>query len=128
MILLVDTHAFLWYLTADPRLSAAAKILMINPAHQLFLSRASLWEIAIKVSIGKLTLPSPFPTLIPQKLQQTGTQIMEIKLEHLAAIIPLPFHHKDPFDRMLVARCIVDQIPILSADSVLDQYPIKRLW
>jgi PIN domain nuclease of toxin-antitoxin system len=128
MKLLVDTHAFLWYLTADPRLRASAQTLMADPANQLFLSRASLWEIGIKVSVGKLTLPAPYLTLIPQKLQQLGMQILEIQHHHIGAVIGLPFHHKDPFDRMMVAQSMVEQMPILSVDPGFDLYSIQRVW
>jgi PIN domain nuclease of toxin-antitoxin system len=128
MTLLVDTHVFLWYLMADPRLHASAQTLVADPANQLFLSRASLWEIGIKVSIGKLTLPAPYLALIPQKLQQTATQILDIQHEHIAAVIGIPFHHRDPFDSMLAAQALVEQMPILSADAIFDLYPVKRMW
>jgi PIN domain nuclease of toxin-antitoxin system len=126
--ILLDTHAFLWYLMADSQLSAAARTLIADVRNQLFLSMTSLWEMAIKLSIGKLTLPAPFVPLIPQQLQQMKVAVLPVKLEHVAAVVALPFHHKDPFDRMLVARCQVAQLPLLSADAVFDQSPVQRLW
>jgi PIN domain nuclease of toxin-antitoxin system len=125
---LLDTHAFLWYLMADGRLSAAARTTIANLGNQLFLSKASLWEIAIKVSIGKLTLPAPFASLIPQKIQEMAIHVLEIELDHIAAIVSLPFHHKDPFDRMLVTTCLAAQLPIVSADSAFDIYGVARVW
>ena len=128
MKILLDSHAFLWYLMADPQLSAAARTLIADVRNQLFLSTASLWEMAIKLSIGKLSLPAPFVPLIPQQLQQMNVAVLPVKLEHVAAVIALPFHHKDPFDRMLVAQCQVEQLPLLSADAIFDRYPLQRLW
>ena len=125
---LLDTHAFLWYFMADPRLSKNAAIIMVDMRNELLLSMASIWEIGIKSSIGKLTLPAPFAILIPQQLQQASIGILEIKLSHVTVGCGLPFHHKDPFDRMLVAQCVAEQIPVLSSDPVLDHYGIKRIW
>lgn len=128
MKLVVDTHAFLWYHMADPRLSATAHAAMANVQNQLFLSMASLWEIAIKVSIGKLSLPGPFDTLIPSQMQLSATQVLDIRFAHVARVIALPFHHNDPFDRMLAAQCLVENVALLSKDAVFDQYGVQRIW
>jgi PIN domain nuclease of toxin-antitoxin system len=87
-----------------------------------------VWEIGVKVSVGKLTLPSPLGVLLPQKLQQTSIRILEVRLPHVDAVSTLPFYHKDPFDRMLVAQCLVEQFPLLSADVAFDAYGIQRVW
>jgi len=128
MKVILDAHAFLWYFTADPRLSKTAATTMMDVHNELVVSIASLWEIGIKSSIGKLTLPAPFATLIPQQLQQASIHVMEIRVVHIAAVCALPFHHKDPFDRMLAAQCQVENLPVLSADIIFDQYGIQRIW
>jgi PIN domain nuclease of toxin-antitoxin system len=128
MKVLLDTHAFLWYLTADPNLSSTAHTLMTDPQNELFLSMASHWEMGIKVSIGKLAIPGPFADVIPQQQRNTGIHLLPIQPEHVEQVVTLPFHHKDPFDRMLVAQAVVESLPLLSADVIFDQYLIRRLW
>ncbi len=128
MKLLLDTHAFLWYFTADPRLSKTAVSTIGIVQNELFFSMASVWEIGIKSSIGKPTLPGPFTTLLPSQMKQAGISLLNIEFAHVAAGTALPFHHKDPFDRMIAAQCIVEQLPLLSSDPIFDQYGIQRIW
>lgn len=128
MKVLLDTHAFLWYFAADPRLSKTAVTTMADVKNDLLISMASLWEIGIKVSIGKLTLPVPFATFIPQRLQQANIAILDIRWEYVVKGTSLPFHHKDPFDRMLAAQCLVEDIALLSSDPLFDQYGVRRIW
>ena len=104
MNILLDTHTFLWFVNDDSRLSQPARILIEAEETQPFLSVASLWEIAIKISVGKLVLKQPYETFIPQQLALNGIGVLNITLEHTAAIATLPFHHRDPFDRLLVAQ------------------------
>lgn len=92
------------------------------------MSVASLWEIAIKVSIGKLALSAPFATLIPHQLSINGFELLRLEIAHAAALINLPFHHRDPFDRLLIAQALVEQMQIVSADSTFDAYQTSRLW
>jgi PIN domain nuclease of toxin-antitoxin system len=125
---LLDTHSLLWYTLADPKLSGAAKALILDPANDILISPASYWEIAIKVSIGKLTLHQPYEDFIDVCLNKYRFTILPVEPKHTAALITLPFHHKDPFDRLLIAQAIVEGIPIISGDPILDSYPIKRLW
>ncbi len=127
MRLLLDTHAFLWFIDDDPRLSARAKSLLESDA-DLLPSAASLWEVAIKVSLGKLTLAQPFDVFLPEQLVKNAVEVLPISLAHLGAVVALPFHHRDPFDRLLAAQALVEQLPIVSADSALDAYPAQRLW
>lgn len=127
MKLLLDTHAFLWFIDDDPRLSAGAKTLLESNA-DLLLSTASLWEIAIRASLGKLTLAQPYDIFLLQQLTINAIEILPISLAHLAVVATLPFHHRDPFDRLLVAQGIVEQVPIVSMDTAFDIYSIKRLW
>ena len=95
---------------------------------QPFLSVASLWEIAIKISLGKLTLKQPYETFIPQQLALNGIGVLNISLEHTAAIATLPFHHRDPFDRLIAVQAKIDEMVLLSADPIFDAYGAKRVW
>lgn len=127
MKLLLDTHAFLWFIEDNPRLSVDAKALLESDA-ELLISTASLWEIAIKTSIGKLTLTQPFETFLPQQLELNDITILSIELAHLAIVSALPFYHRDPFDRLLIAQAMNEQLPVVSADAAFDAYAIERLW
>jgi PIN domain nuclease of toxin-antitoxin system len=84
--------------------------------------------MAIKLSIGKLNLAQPFKELIPRQMELNGIELLPIDIDHLAIVAELPFHHRDPFDRLLIAQAITEQIPIVGADSAFDAYSIKRLW
>ena len=128
MRLRLDTHAFLWFVTDDPRLGAVAKSSIQDSANQRLLSAACLWEMAIKFSFGKLKLAKPFATLIPEQLAANSIEILPIQLSHIEAVAGLPFHHRDPFDRMLIAQAIVEGIGLLSAEAAIDAYGVKRIW
>lgn len=128
MNLLLDTHAFLWFCQDDPALSAAAKTLIENAANRKLVSVATCWEIAIKAGLGKLKLGEPSATYIPAALARTGFELLPISIAHATGVESLPLHHRDPFDRLLVAQAIAEQFPIVSGDSVLDGYAITRLW
>jgi PIN domain nuclease of toxin-antitoxin system len=125
---LLDTHAFLWFITDDPKLSATGKATIADPANDILISPASYWEVAIKVSLGKYPLSVPFETLITQGIADNEFEILPIEPRHAAAVSSLPFHHRDPFDRLLIAQALVEQVPLVSADSTFDAYPINRLW
>jgi PIN domain nuclease of toxin-antitoxin system len=128
MRLLLDTHTFIWFIMGSPNLSAHARALIEDVANDKFLSVAGLWEIAIKLSIGKLTLSAPFDVLIPQQLSLNGFELLNIEIEHATLVTTLPFHHRDPFDRLLIAQAIVEKMPIVSIDAAFDAYPVTRLW
>ena|SRR5438128_8804368 len=128
MRLMLDTHSFLWFVQGDPRLSATARQLAEDPVNDRFLSAASVWEMGIKISVGKLRLESPIEIFIPEHLNDNGMGLLGITVEHIAAISLLPFHHRDPFDRMLVAQAQVEQMAVVSVDPALDAYGITRLW
>ena len=89
---------------------------------------ASVWEIAIKVSIDKLELSEPFETFIPEQLAENGIELLDISVEHAAQIVSMPFHHRDPFDRLIAAQASVEKMTLLSVDEVFDSYGINRLW
>lgn len=124
---LLDTHTFLWFVNDSQHLSLEAKNLIESDV-DLLLSVVSLWEIAIKASLGKLTLPGDYDKFIPQQLALNDVETLPITLPHLNVVATLPFHHRDPFDRLLVAQAMVENIPIVSADSSLDAYSINRQW
>src|SRR5262245_57878951 len=104
MNLLLDTHSFLWFVTGSLNLSRQARTLIEDPANQPLLSVASLWEMAIKIGLGRLTVEPPFETFISRQLELNGFDLLPIQLRHVAAVITLPFHHRDPFDRLLIAQ------------------------
>lgn len=125
---LLDTHAFLWFINGDSQLSVKARELIEDLSDPAVLSVASLWEIAIKVSSGKLSLVEPFDILIPQQMLLNRIRALDISLPHLTEVVQLPFHHRDPFDRLLIAQAIVEKIPIVSRDTAFDAYGIRWLW
>ena len=128
MKLLLDTHAFLWFVMGSANLSGKARALIEDPSNDSLLSMASLWEMAIKVSLGKLTLSAPFDDLIPEQLIKNGIESLNIKIAHVSLLATLPFHHRDPFDRMLIAQAITEKMPVVSIDAAFDTYGITRLW
>lgn len=128
MKILLDTHSFLWFIGGSSHLSSTARQLIEETTNQPFLSIASLWEMAIKLSLGKLSLGQPFASLIPQQMLVNGVELLNMSVDHVAAVVDLPFHHRDPFDRLLVAQAMVEQLPIVSADLTFDAYAVKRLW
>lgn len=128
MRLLLDTQGFLWFVLNDPRLSATAQRLIVDPNNDIEISPASYWEIAIKISLKKYELQEPYEVFIERELADNQFRILPILPKHTAALTTLPYHHRDPFDRLLIAQSIVEQIPIVSNDSAFDAYPVKRLW
>jgi PIN domain nuclease of toxin-antitoxin system len=128
MKILLDTNSFLWFISGSERLSINARGLIADLNNQLVLSSVSLWEIAIKVSIGKLELLQPYDQLIPAQLEENDINILPIELIHLTTVVGLPFYHRDPFDRLMIAQAITEDLPIVSPDSQLSQYAIKLIW
>ncbi len=128
MAALLDTNIFLWFITGDERLSPNVREFISDSDNDLFLSVASLWEIAIKVSIGKLELVRPFNQLFPEQLDENSIDLLPIKLVHLSALLELPLHHRDPFDRLIIAQGIKENIPIISGDKIFQQYPVEVIW
>lgn len=128
MQLLLDTHIFLWYILGDTQLNSKIRLLLQDPANQLFLSIASIWEVGIKVSTGKLALSEPLEAYFLEQMWINSVQLLPITPAHVAHVSTLPFHHRDPFDRMLVAQSLTEDMSIVSADSLLDAYSVTRLW
>jgi PIN domain nuclease of toxin-antitoxin system len=128
MRLLLDTHAFLWFVLGDAQSSSTARSYILDSAHTKLISPASYWEIAIKISIGKYTLNTSYELFTQRGIAGNGFEILPIELKHAVVLTVLPFHHRDPFDRLLIAQAMAEQIPIISNDPAFDAYPITRLW
>ncbi|RPJ19468.1 MAG: type II toxin-antitoxin system VapC family toxin [Desulfobacteraceae bacterium] len=128
MRVLLDTHSFLWFIAGSPMLSQSAKTCIEDAANEKLISIASIWEMAIKISIGRLSLSEPFERFIPHQIQMNGFDLLPILFDHLAPLTSLPFHHRDPFDRLLVSQCITEKCAIISRDAAFDSYQIERLW
>ena len=125
MTILLDTHCWLWWLTEPERLRDSALALLVNPDNTLLLSAASSWEIAIKYSIGKLPLPEPPDTFIPARLERDSIGSLPIEHSHTIKTATLPYHHNDPFDRLLIAQSMVERVPIMTADKIFSAYDIE---
>ncbi len=128
MRLLVDSHALLWAVDDPTQLSPATAAALQDPANDLLLSAATVWEVAIKVGLGKLVLTLPFRQWMNQAIADLGLSVLPITVEYADAQATLPFHHRDPFDRLLIAQALTDGLTVLSADAVFDQYGVTRLW
>jgi PIN domain nuclease of toxin-antitoxin system len=125
---LLDTHAFLWFILDDPQMSAFARTLIEDPANDVEVSPASYWEIAIKIGKGKYTLPEPYEAFMERQIATNDMRILHILPKHTSVLTTLPPHHRDPFDRLLVAQATIEAIPIISVDVALDLYGVVRLW
>ena len=128
MRLLLDTHTLLWLAWGHANLSAKARTLLTDPLNELWLSMVTIWEIAIKVNLKKLNLHAPYGTFMHAAFSAYNLRLMPITVQHGEELIGLPHHHRDPFDRLLIAQAMVEQIPIISADALFDAYPVQRLW
>lgn len=128
MKILLDTQAFLWIISDAPELSKKAKKLFLDQENELFLSLASIWEMAIKSSLGKLKLKQPIEKFLPAQLQENSILQLDISFRHVVGVTSLPFHHRDPFDRLIISQAIQENLPLLSSDEAFDAYNIQRLW
>ena len=127
MSLLLDTHVFLWWKAADPRLPVSVRRLISSRRQLIWFSRVSLWEITVKQSLGKLEIPDS-PETIERDLLEQGFDIVGLDAAHLERLALLPFHHRDPFDRLLIAQAISLDHTLVSADGAFEPYPVKRIW
>ena len=128
MRVLLDTHSLLWFLSGDEKLSATAQQVMIDFENELVLSIASLWEIAIKVSLGKLEIAEPFEELFPSQLREHEIELLHITFPHLFHVVSLPFHHRDPFDRLIIAQSLAEELPVITADPAFQVYGVTIIW
>jgi len=126
--LLLDTHSLLWFLNEDPQLVPKAKALIEDSFNRKFVSMASCWEIAIKIGLNKHDLGEPVATFLPRELLVNKFDLLHIELVHALHVEKLPRHHRDPFDRLLVAQSMIEKIAIVSSDEKFDSYGVVRLW
>ncbi|MEM8719000.1 MAG: type II toxin-antitoxin system VapC family toxin [Cyanobacteria bacterium P01_G01_bin.39] len=127
MKLLLDTHTFLWFVNDNPRLSNHLKDLIEDTNNVKYLSVASLWEMSIKFNLGKLTLDPNYEEFVEREVTTSTIQLLNIELEHLRINSTLPFHHRDPFDRLIIAQSVAEDIPIVTVDSAFDKYEVTLI-
>ncbi len=128
MRVLLDTHAFLWWITDSEKLSARARRVIAAADNEVFFSAASGWEIAIKARLGRVVLPEDPERFIPAQLDANGFQILPVHLRHALRVSALPDLHRDPFDRLLIAQAALEGLTILSGDKQLSGYSVKVVW
>lgn len=127
MSYLADTHALIWGLCAPERLSTKARQLMESAAEPVYFSVASVWEISIKLSLGKLKLDATVREFVQAQVRN-GFQLLPIEVQHVARVAELPFQHRDPFDRLLIAQALESDLEIITADPAFDRYPVGTIW
>ena len=128
MKLLLDTHALIWFSIGDTRMPVPIREMISDPAHATWISPASHWEIAIKMSLGKYSLPVPFADFFSKAVEGNGFNYLPVSTMHTQLVSTMPFHHRDPFDRLMVAQALAEGMEMISADGVLDHYSVKRHW
>lgn len=126
--LLFDTHSFIWWADEPSKLSRTALAALEDENNRLFISDASIWEMQIKVQLGRIKLKLPLEDLIESQQRDNEVEILQITTRHILALDNLPFHHKDPFDRLLIAQSIIEDFTIVTVDSEFPAYPAKLLW
>jgi PIN domain nuclease of toxin-antitoxin system len=125
---LLDTHTFIWFTEASTNLSPTATSILLDAQNDCLISIVSLWELAIKLSTGKLRIARTFENIIEENIADSGFTVLPVTPIHCQQILSLPFHHRDPFDRMLAAQSIAEKIPLLSIDPIFDSYASERIW
>jgi len=128
MNLLLDTHAFIWWATEPEKLSLEARTQCEDANNNLLLSLASIWEMQIKLQLGKLKLDEPLRTFVEYQQEADDLRILPITIEHVFALDNLPLHHKDPFDRIIIAQANADELFVVSKDEIFSAYPVKLIW
>jgi len=128
MRLLLDTHAFLWWVDDAPQLSSKARSAVMSEGSECFLSIASCWELAIKAGNGKLRLRESVERFIPEQLAMNGFRLLPIDFRHVARVEALPSHHRDPFDRLLVVQALTEKLTVVTADPIFASYGVETLW
>ena len=128
MRLIFDTHTLLWIVTNDSKLSKKAKSLFLNSKNEILFSFVSIWEMAIKINLGRLSIDQSLKEFIKHHIKGNDIKLLSIELNHILLLENLPHHHRDPFDRLLICQAIAENLPIISSDKDLDLYTIKRIW
>lgn len=125
---LIDTHTFLWWNTEDPRLSSRAREIIADGKNEIFLSAASAWEIAIKTAKGRLVLPEEPALYVASRMNLHRIQPLPVQVSHALRVYELPPHHADPFDRLLVAQCQLESLPLITKDEEIRRYEVETIW
>lgn len=125
---LLDTHVFLWWIMDAPQLAPHVRELIADGENELYMSVASCWEIAIKAGLGKITLPARPDTYIADQMTENAVQGLPIEARHAFQVFHLPPHHRDPFDRLLIAQAQLENLPIITSDPLFSKYKVKTLW
>lgn len=125
---LIDTHTLLWIVTDSPQLSELSKKLYLDSENKIVISMASIWELAIKSSLNKLNFEKSLEDFVYNHIINNNIQILNIELAHILRVENLPFHHRDPFDRLIIAQQIENNLAIIGADKIFDKYGVKRVW
>ena len=128
MNLLLDTHAFLWFVANDPQLSSDARTAIESPQNRKWISVASCWEISIKVGLGKLQLADEAEVFLPREISSNHFSLLRIELQHVVFVADMPSHHRDPFDRLLIAQSTIESYGIVGRDKMFDAYGVTRIW
>ncbi len=128
MRVLVDTHVFLWWVEGDRALPAKVRAALADPANECLISLVSAWELAIKAGLGKLKLALPVKRFIVENVAANGFRMLDIKIAHVGRVETLASHHGDPFDRLLIAQALEEDIPLVTADPIFRKYGVKRIW
>lgn len=127
MTILLDTHAVIWFITNDPKLPLASKLMIEDISHNCFVSLASYWEMSIKYSLGRLELNTSIERIF-EIVEESGFEILPISASHILTSSKLPFHHRDPFDRLLIGQAINEQMKLMSVDSQFSNYQVDLVW
>lgn len=128
MDILLDTNIFLWIISDDTRLTQEVIDVYLDPKNRFLLSLASVWEMFIKVSNGKLSMPSPPESFLQDQILENGITLLPIRYSHTAHFIKLADHHKDPFDRLIICQALVEKLPVLSSDKIFTKYGVENLF
>ena len=128
MRVLVDTHVFLWWVEGDRALPAKARAALADRDNECLISLVSVWELAIKASLGKLKLALPVQRYVVEHVAANGFRMLDIQLAHVGRVESLASHHGDPFDRLLIAQALEEKIPVVTADPIFRDYGVKRIW
>ncbi|HET6883399.1 MAG TPA: type II toxin-antitoxin system VapC family toxin [Pirellulales bacterium] len=128
MRLLVDAHCLIWAVDDPAKLTRAASVALGDAANELLIGAGTMWELSIKTGLGKLALSSPFRQWMEQAIADLDLTVTPISLEHCHVQASLPFHHRDPFDRLLAAQSLTEGVQVVSADAIFDQYGVGRIW
>ena len=128
MRVLVDTHVFLWWVEGDRALPAKARAALANQENECLISIVSAWELAIKAGLGKLKLTLPVQRYVVEHIAANGFRMLDIRMAHVGRVETLASHHGDPFDRLLIAQALEEEIPVVTADPIFRKYGVKRIW